>query len=163
VRERHLHSIQQLRDLRERTTAAALAASRAASQNAVNAVTRLESEITRHSALQLQVETSLYEKALANLMTDQQMDEISQRIQEGRQQAGRMSKHLLQLKNEAAKAATGVEAAGLKHAASLRASKKWEKLRENLRKQAALEELRHSEDLSPGSDVSPSGMDSSPC
>jgi hypothetical protein len=117
--------------MRERSAAAALAASRAAGQNAANAVTSFESELRSQNAHQLQVEASLYEKALGSVMTDQQMREMSQRIQEGTQQVGRMSNHLTQLREEAAKAAAGAEAARLRHTASLFASKKWEKVREH--------------------------------
>jgi hypothetical protein len=163
VRDRHLHSIEKLRKFRERAAAAALAASRAARQNAADAVTGFESELRKRSASQLRVEASLYEKALANLMTDQQMNEMSQRIQEGTHQAGRMSKQLLQLKEEAGKAAAAAEAARLRHAASLRASKKWEKVREHLCKQAALEESLAEDGPSSVSVISASGMDRNPC
>jgi hypothetical protein len=158
-----LLSIERLRKYRERAAAAALAASRSAGSNAANAVTSFESELQSQSARQLRVETSLYEKALASVMTGGQMSEMSQRILEGRQQASRMEKHLVQLKEEAAKAAAGAEAARLKHAASLRASKKWEKLREHIQKQAALEELRRDEGPTLGLAISASEMDSNPC
>jgi hypothetical protein len=158
-----LLSIEKLRKLRERAAAAALAASRAAGQNAANAVTSFESELRSQRASQLRVETSLYEKALANVMTDQQMKEMSLRIQEGTQQTGRMGKLLMQLKEAAAKADAGVEAARLRHAASLRSSKKWEKLREHFRERSALEDLRRDERSSFDSVISTSENGSSAC
>ena len=163
MRDRHLLSIERLRKFRERAAAASLAASKAAGRNAENAVTSFEDELRSQNALQLRVEASLYEKALADVMTDQQTREMSQRIQEGRQQTSRMDKHLTQLKDEVAKAAESTEAARLKHAASLRSSKKWEKLKEHIRKQAAREEPGRDEGLSFSASISPSGMDSGQC
>jgi hypothetical protein len=163
MRDHHLLSIEKLRKLRERTAAAALAASRAAGQNAANAVTRFEGELRSQNAMQLRVESSLYETAQANVMTGLQVTEMSQRIQEGRQRTGQMDRHLVQLKEEAAKAAASAEAARLRHAASLRSSKKWEKIREHFRKQAALDELRRDEGPSLDSAISLSEMDSSLC
>jgi flagellar biosynthesis chaperone FliJ len=88
---------------------------------------------------------------------------MSQRIQEGKQQTVRMGERLLQLKVQAAKAAAGVEVARLRYAASLRSSKKWEKLRERIEKQAALEELRRDEGPSLDFAISTSEMGSSAC
>jgi hypothetical protein len=158
-----LLSIERLRKFRERAAAASLAASNDAGRNAENAVTSFEDELRSQNALQLRMETSLYEKALEGLMTGQQVREMSQRIQEGRQQTSRMGKHLTQLKDEVAKAIESTEAARLKHAASLRSSKKWEKLKEHIRKQAAHEELGRDEGLSSDAFISPSEIGSGQC
>jgi flagellar biosynthesis chaperone FliJ len=158
-----LLSIEKLRKFRERAAAAALAASRASGQSAADAVTSFEGELVSHSAFQQRVEASLYEKALATVMTDQQMNEMSQRIQEGRQKAVSMGERLLQLKVQAMKAAAGAEIARLKYAASLRSCKKWEKLRERIQKQAALEELRRDEGASLDPAISTNEMGSSAC
>ena len=161
MKDRHLRAIEKLRQSRERTAAVALAASRAAGRKADDAVASFESELESQSASQLQVETSLYGKAVGSLMTDQQMKEMSQRIQECRQRTGRMGKHLLQLREEAAKAAARVEAARRTHAASVRSSKKWEKLKQHIRKRAALEEMRRDEGSSPDAAIPASEADNS--
>jgi hypothetical protein len=144
---RHLFSIEKLRQSRERTAAAALGAARAAGQGALNAVATFENQLTSQGTSQLRLEASLYENALANPMTDQQLSQMLQRIQRGSLQIDQMGRRLVQLKDEAAKAVAGAEAARVRHAASFRSCRKWKKLKEHILVRASLDDM-HREEIS---------------